>query len=265
MTTPQLERLTQYCQRLRLYRVEAELATLLEQAAKRDLAYSDFPRRGPGPRVPLQTGETPCHADQHGALPLSEDARGLRVEVSTLDRSQGDQGARHRPRGGQDTSRGGPRAQGVRTRAPDDVYHRGADFSATEQVRLSVKSIPLAPRSADSLEHLLRSSHSGFAYSLRAVVGDSATFSELWARAVRGEPAPAPLPRIAFDRDMVIVAAMGQQPGTGAGIRIDSVAGSRRVCANTYPPWRQEADSSPRHGTVTAPRCCHDPCRAAPV
>ena len=42
MTTPQLERLTQYCQRLRLYRVEAELPTLLDQAAKRDLAYSDF-------------------------------------------------------------------------------------------------------------------------------------------------------------------------------------------------------------------------------
>jgi hypothetical protein len=36
------ERLTQYCQRLRLYRVEAQLPSLLEQAAKRDLAYSDF-------------------------------------------------------------------------------------------------------------------------------------------------------------------------------------------------------------------------------
>jgi len=42
MTTPQLERLAQHCQRLRLYRVETELATLLEQAAKRELAYSDF-------------------------------------------------------------------------------------------------------------------------------------------------------------------------------------------------------------------------------
>ncbi len=42
MTTPPLERLTQYCQRLRLYQVEAELPTLLDQAAKRDLAYSDF-------------------------------------------------------------------------------------------------------------------------------------------------------------------------------------------------------------------------------
>ena len=42
MTTPQLDRLGQHCQRLRLHRVEAELSTLLEQAAKKDLSYSDF-------------------------------------------------------------------------------------------------------------------------------------------------------------------------------------------------------------------------------
>jgi DNA replication protein DnaC len=42
MSTPQLERLAEHCQRLRLYRVEAELATLLDQAAKKELTYSDF-------------------------------------------------------------------------------------------------------------------------------------------------------------------------------------------------------------------------------
>ena len=42
MTTPQLDRLAQYCQRLRLHRVEAELSTVLEQAAKQDQGYSDF-------------------------------------------------------------------------------------------------------------------------------------------------------------------------------------------------------------------------------
>ena len=42
MSTPQLERLRAHCHRLSLYQVEAELATLLEQAAKKDLAYSDF-------------------------------------------------------------------------------------------------------------------------------------------------------------------------------------------------------------------------------
>jgi DNA replication protein DnaC len=42
MTTPQLERLAAHCQRLRLYRVQAELPTLLEQAAKKDVSYADF-------------------------------------------------------------------------------------------------------------------------------------------------------------------------------------------------------------------------------
>ncbi len=42
MSTPQLERLQAYCHRLRLYQVEMELPTLLEQAAKQERAYSDF-------------------------------------------------------------------------------------------------------------------------------------------------------------------------------------------------------------------------------
>ena len=42
MTTPQLERLAAHCQRLRLQRVGPELATLLEQAAKREVSYADF-------------------------------------------------------------------------------------------------------------------------------------------------------------------------------------------------------------------------------
>jgi DNA replication protein DnaC len=41
-TTPQLERLGAHCERLRLRRVGLELATLLEQAAKRELGYTDF-------------------------------------------------------------------------------------------------------------------------------------------------------------------------------------------------------------------------------
>lgn len=40
--TPQLDRLATHCERLRLHRVHAELSTLLEQAAKRDVSYADF-------------------------------------------------------------------------------------------------------------------------------------------------------------------------------------------------------------------------------
>jgi transposase len=41
-TTPQLEKLHGYCQRLRLYQLAAELPARLEQAAKKDLGYADF-------------------------------------------------------------------------------------------------------------------------------------------------------------------------------------------------------------------------------
>jgi len=42
MSTPQLERLREHCHRLRLYQVEQELSARLEQAAKKELSYSDF-------------------------------------------------------------------------------------------------------------------------------------------------------------------------------------------------------------------------------
>lgn len=42
MSTPQLDRLHSYCQRLRLHQVAQDLPTLLEQAAKQDRSYSDF-------------------------------------------------------------------------------------------------------------------------------------------------------------------------------------------------------------------------------
>jgi DNA replication protein DnaC len=42
MTTPQLDRLRAACHRLRLYQIEADLSSVLEQAAKRDVSYADF-------------------------------------------------------------------------------------------------------------------------------------------------------------------------------------------------------------------------------
>ena len=42
MSTPHVDQLHAYCQRLRLYQVAMELPTLLEQAAKQEQSYSDF-------------------------------------------------------------------------------------------------------------------------------------------------------------------------------------------------------------------------------
>src|SRR6266542_4227268 len=49
------------------------------------------------------------------------------------------------------------------------------------------------------------------------------SFRRLWAEAVRGDPSARPMPRIEFEHNMVIVAAMGSRPSTGFGITIDSV------------------------------------------
>lgn len=42
MSTPQLERLQAYCHQLRLFQVETDLPTVLEQAAKHERSYSEF-------------------------------------------------------------------------------------------------------------------------------------------------------------------------------------------------------------------------------
>lgn len=42
MSTPHLDRLQTHCHRLRLYQIEAELPTLLEQAAKQETSYAEF-------------------------------------------------------------------------------------------------------------------------------------------------------------------------------------------------------------------------------
>lgn len=42
MSTPHLDRLQTHCRRLRLYQLEAELPSLLEQAAKQETSYADF-------------------------------------------------------------------------------------------------------------------------------------------------------------------------------------------------------------------------------
>ncbi len=81
MTTPQLEHLAAHCQRLRLHRVGPELATLLEQAAKREVSYADFFNE-------VLTLEVQNKHEKHLAMrvsmvrfPFSEDARGFRVEI----------------------------------------------------------------------------------------------------------------------------------------------------------------------------------------
>jgi len=73
---------------------------------------------------------------------------------------------------------------------------------------------------ADSLQHVLQESYSGLRTALRAVLQDSASFREMWDRATLGH---RPLPAVDFNREMVIVVAMGARSSTGHAIQIQSV------------------------------------------
>jgi hypothetical protein len=81
--------------------------------------------------------------------------------------------------------------------------------------RLSVARLRAKPGSFDE--------NSGLVDSMRTVVRDTAAWRALWMQINRPFiPAPT-LPSIDFDRDMVIVAALGAQPTGGYGIMIESV------------------------------------------
>ena len=63
--------------------------------------------------------------------------------------------------------------------------------------------------------------YSGVSDSLRAVVRDSVEWRRLWVQ-INGPFIPQPaLPRVDFQREMVVVAAMGRQPGGGYDIVIE--------------------------------------------
>jgi hypothetical protein len=79
---------------------------------------------------------------------------------------------------------------------------------------------PMETAGADSLQHLLQESYSGLHTALRAVLQDSASFREMWERATLGH---RPVPPVDFNREMVIVVAMGAQSSTGHAIHIQSV------------------------------------------
>ena len=68
------------------------------------------------------------------------------------------------------------------------------------------------------------STYTGLADSLRAVVRDSVRWSQLWERINQPFfPRPA-LPRVDFNREMIVVAALGARPSGGYDVVIESVA-----------------------------------------
>jgi len=78
---------------------------------------------------------------------------------------------------------------------------------------------------SDSLVHLYTASNSGLKYPLRVVLRDSSAFLGVWREITSNQvdPQPPPQPNIDFTNDMVIIAAMGFHPITGASIHIQSI------------------------------------------
>ena len=63
--------------------------------------------------------------------------------------------------------------------------------------------------------------YSGLNDSVRAVVRDSTAWNELWRTINRPFYPPPPLPRVDFEHDMVVIAALGARPTAGYDIVIE--------------------------------------------
>lgn len=106
--------------------------------------------------------------------------------------------------------------------APPAQRANGAESRSNAPIELG----QMERAGVDSLQHLLQERYSGLRSPLRAVLQDSASFRDLWDRATRGH---RPLPAIDFNREMVIVAAMGAMSSTGHSIHIQSVQAVRGI------------------------------------
>ncbi len=63
---------------------------------------------------------------------------------------------------------------------------------------------------------------SGLSDSLRLVIRDAATWRNTWEQMHRNHSPQPPLPEVDFEREMLIVAALGTRPSGGYGILLES-------------------------------------------
>jgi hypothetical protein len=96
------------------------------------------------------------------------------------------------------------------------VLHLAAHTAAAQ-------GAPVYLAAQDSAAHVYRSGISGFADATRLVVRDSAAWQGVWATLHVGAVHVPPLPPIDFQREIVIVAALGGRAAAGYAIAIDTV------------------------------------------
>ena len=96
------------------------------------------------------------------------------------------------------------------------------------------------------------SSYSGLIDSLRIVVRDSTAWRELWRQINRPFLPPPVLPPVDFQREMVVVAALGSRPNAGFDVVIEGAAeDSAGIAVNVR--RASPADGCPVTAAVTQP------------
>ena len=83
------------------------------------------------------------------------------------------------------------------------------------------ESVPLVRLGPGDLPFL---QNSGLRDSLRTIIRDRAAFAELWARMYAPYGERPAVPEIDFDREMIVVAALGTRSSGGYAIYLDSAA-----------------------------------------
>lgn len=78
------------------------------------------------------------------------------------------------------------------------------------------------PEPYTSLDHVFKSAGSRLPTGVRLVIMDSTDYNQIWSRLL-GYDDRTVRPKVDFTREMLLVAAMGEQPCLGYGINIDTV------------------------------------------
>jgi hypothetical protein len=118
----------------------------------------------------------------------------------------------------------------------DGEHVRGADLSqpSGQQPQQSVPVTRLAA-GAESFTY-----YSELTESTRLVIRDASAWAEMWARLSTVRPVP-PLPTVDFNREMVVVTALGARPSGGHSIVVE---GASREGGTVYVTVRSETPGS---------------------
>ncbi|MDB4917997.1 MAG: PrcB C-terminal domain protein [Gemmatimonadetes bacterium] len=78
------------------------------------------------------------------------------------------------------------------------------------------------PEPYTSLDHIFKAAGSRLPTAARLIITDTSDYRVFWTR-LTGSPDQSARPKVDFSREMLVIAAMGEQPCMGYGINVDTV------------------------------------------